>query len=158
MATTAEALAVAPRTFALSACNSFADGGWLRLKMRLSPWRRARQVLAPPSFCDIPQLFNLERLGALLGRLGALLDRLGGLSGLCETDLERSGGPKKSSGILETSLPGVCRDLAGVLFVRGPPGPAPRARTRNTVEQLPEILARLWPVGPANLSYYCFLL
>ena len=84
-------------------------------------------------------------------RLGALLDRLEGLLGPSWTDLEPSWAPKKSSGILDASLPGVCRDLAGVLFVRGPPGPAPRARTRKIVYQLPEILARLWPVGPANL-------
>eukprot|EP00959_Pyramimonas_sp_CCMP1952_P279556 5845124-Pyramimonas_sp.AAC.1 len=38
-------------------------------------------------------------------------------------------------------LPRTCPGLAGVLFVRGPPGAAPRARTRNIVNQLPEILA-----------------
>eukprot|EP00959_Pyramimonas_sp_CCMP1952_P165433 3458491-Pyramimonas_sp.AAC.1 len=36
---------------------------------------------------------------------------------------------------------------AEVLLVRDLPGTAPRARTRSSVNQLPEILARLWPVG-----------
>ena len=43
--------------------------------------------------------------------------------------------------------PGVDPDPTGVFFVRGPPGAAPRARTRNTVNQLPEILARPGPLG-----------
>ena len=75
--------------------------------------------------------------------LGALLDRFGALLG-SEKEFRH---PWE---VLAGTLPGPCRDLAGVLFVRGPPGPAPRARTRKIVYQLPEILARLWPVGPAN--------
>ena len=64
-------------------------------------------------------------------RLGALLDRLEGLSGPSWTDLERSWAPKKSSGILEQTLPGVCRDFAGTLlgyFSSGDPQGPPRAR------------------------------
>ena len=41
---------------------------------------------------------------------------------------------------------------AGVLFVRGFPGAAPRARTRNTASLLPEVLARLCPARVANFA------
>ena len=99
-------------------------------------------------------------LGGLFGRLGGVcghveailgvLDRSGGDSeppwGHLEAFLERSGAPERRAQA-ENHL---WQTLPGVLFVRGPPGAGPRARSRNTVYQLPEILARLWPVGPAN--------
>ena len=58
---------------------------------------------------------------------------------------------------LARTLPGPCQDLAGtlrrVLFILGPPGAATRARTGTIRHLLPEIFARLWPVGPANFLF-----
>ena len=93
---------------------------------------------------------HLGRFGAILWRIGALLDHIEGLLGASWLFLGLSGGPRGRRPGGKPSLGRTARDLAGVLFVRGPPGAAPRARSRNIVKQLPEILARLWPVGPAN--------
>ena len=93
---------------------------------------------------------HLGRLGAILWHLGALLYHLGGLLALLGALWRASRAAPRRKTISDPTLPGPARECPGVLFVRGPPGAAPRARTRNTVNQLPEILARLWPVGPAN--------
>ena len=77
-------------------------------------------------------------LGQSWGPLGALL--------------ARSGGPERPYPGGTPSLSRPSWAAVGVLFAGGPPGAAPRARTRNIVNQLPEILARLWPVGPANFA------
>ena len=87
-----------------------------------------------------------DRLGTIFRRLEALLDRLGDVSEPCWC----------ASGTLWGLRPGINRGSPGVLFVRGPPGAAPRARSRKTVNQLPEILERLWPVGPANFQPFRF--
>ena len=68
---------------------------------------------------------HLGRLGAIIGLVGALLDRVGGLLGLSWGDPE---GPE--------DRPQEFQAAPGVLFVRGPLGAAPRARSRNTVNQL----------------------
>ena len=108
----------------------------------------------------------MGRLGDLLGRLDAALGVLGRSFGDSEpswTVLGASLGPlgalrgawkaaPRRKTISESQLPGGRRAAGGVLFAGGPPGAAPRARTRIIVNQLPEILARLWPVGPANFA------
>ena len=103
-------------------------------------------------------------LGCLLGHLGGLLGRLEAILGVVErssgvwgpswTMLGASWGPLGAiwsplglRNRIPASLARPCRDLPGVLFARGPPGAAPRARTRNIVYLLPEILARLGPLG-----------
>ena len=93
---------------------------------------------------------HLGRLGAILWHLGPLVYNLGDLLGASWLFLGLSGGPRGRRPGGKPSLIRTSWERPGVLFVRGPPGAAPRARTRNTVNQLPEILARLWPVGPAN--------
>ena len=52
--------------------------------------------------------------------------------GSLEALLERSWGAGRPARGVPASLTGTAQDLAGVLFVRGPPGAAPRARTRST--------------------------
>eukprot|EP00959_Pyramimonas_sp_CCMP1952_P219163 4582309-Pyramimonas_sp.AAC.1 len=106
-------------------------------------------------------------LGGLLGRLGAIWSVLERSCGISEPSCSilgafwgvwrLSGGPRGRHPGGRTSLTGTSRDPPGSL-----PGPCrgtfrgetPRGRParakKNIVKQSPEILARLWPVGPAN--------
>ena len=113
----------------------------------------------------------MGRLDGSLGRLEAflgVLDRSFEESELSWTVLGASWGflgalwgaweaaPRRKT-ISDPTWPGVSWESPVVLFVRGPPGAAPRARSGsivNTVNLLAEILARLWPVGPANSCPY----
>ena len=79
-------------------------------------------------------------LGFSWGSLGGLVALLGTLGDVLEPCW-------CAPGALRGTCSGVAQELLGVLFVGGPPGAAPRARTRNTVNQLPEILARPGPLG-----------
>ena len=47
----------------------------------------------------------------------------------------------------------ISRESSGALFARRPPGAVARARAETILNLLLEILARRWPVGPANLVF-----
>ena len=73
---------------------------------------------------------HLGRLGTIVWHLGALLNHLGGLLAASWPFLGLSGGPRGRRPGGKPSLTRPCRGSPGV---RGPPGAAPRARSRSII-------------------------